>query len=184
MKRNSSVLVVLVTLLAGCAGTPDAPEPKPIPEPKVERARDLAAELQGTLKTALMESLTAGPAEAIEACAVMAPDLAAGLSTDGVRIGRTSHRLRNPANAAPAWVEPLVEEYRETAPGAESQALWIDDSTVGYVEPIYVQKPCLACHGEAVADDVLQEIQATYPQDRATGFHEGEFRGVIWVEID
>ena len=41
-----------------------------------------------------------------------APEIAAGLSTDGVRVGRTSHRLRNPANAPRPWMEPVLAELR------------------------------------------------------------------------
>jgi len=35
-----------------------------------------------------------------------------------------------------------------------------------------------------VAHEVLDEIRALYPDDEATGFRDGEFRGVVWVEIE
>jgi len=183
MNRISVAFLGLVVLLAGCARAPQDSSPEPVSAETVERARAIAATFKGTLKEPLMEGLQEGPAETIDACAILAPDLAADLSVDGVRIGRTSHRLRNPANAGADWLQPLLEEYRQTAPGAEPKAIWIDDATVGYVEPLYVGKPCLACHGEAVADEVLAEIRAIYPQDEATGFREGDFRGLVWVEV-
>jgi hypothetical protein len=130
-----------------------------------------------------MEGLADGPSEAIGACSILAPELAADLSTDGARVGRASHKLRNPANRGGDWVLPLLEEYRQSGPGAQPKAVWVDASTVGYVEPLYVGKPCLVCHGEAVAQDVLAEIRALYPEDAAIGFREGDFRGVVWVEI-
>ena len=46
-----------------------------------------------------------------------------------------------------------------------------------------ISNTCLACHGETVSGEVLEEIRAIYPDDEATGFREGEFRGVVWVEI-
>ena len=183
MIRSGAFSCGLLILFVGCASTPEPARQEPVPVETVERARALAATFKGTLKEALFEGLEDGPAEAMGACGILAPELAAELSVDGVRIGRTSHRLRNPANQAAPWVRPLVEEYRQTAPGAEPKAVWIDDSTVGYVEPLYIGKPCLVCHGEAVQEKVLEEIHAIYPEDNATGYHEGEFRGVVWVEI-
>ncbi len=183
MNRLSVWFAGFVVLFAGCAGAPEAPREEPIPAETVERARALAATFKGSLKEALMEGLQDGPADTIGVCAFMAPEIAAELSVDGARIGRASHRLRNPANEAAAWVQPLIEEYRQTPPGAEPKAVRIDDSTVGYVEPLYVGKPCLVCHGQAVPEEVQQEILAVYPEDTATGFAEGEFRGVVWVEI-
>lgn len=183
MNRFSLSFFGLLTLFAGCAGTTEVAREKPIPADTVERARTLAATFKGSLKTALMEGLASGPAETIEACAFIAPELAADLSVAGARIGRTSHRLRNPANTGAAWVQPLVEEYRLSGADAAPKAVWIDESTVGYVEPLYVGQPCLVCHGETVSGEVLAEIRAVYPEDNATGFREGEFRGVVWVEI-
>jgi hypothetical protein len=52
----------------------------------------------------------------------------------------------------------------------------------GYVEPIGIKPLCLACHGEALAPDVAARIGELYPKDRATGFTEGDLRGVFWVE--
>ena len=183
MNRRCVSVLGLLALLVGCGGAEDATSQKPVPAETVERARELAATFKGTLKEALMEGLQDGPAATIDACAILAPDLAEELSVDGARIGRTSHRLRNPANAGDDWLRPLIEEYRQTAPGAQPKAIWIDDATVGYVEPLYVGKPCLACHGETVANEVLEEIRAIYPEDQAIGFREGEFRGLVWVEI-
>ena len=183
MNRLSALFLLLLALCAACENRPEPARQEPLPPETVERARALAATFKGTLKEALIEGLKEGPAETIGACAILAPELAADLSVDGATIGRTSHRLRNPANVGAAWVRPLVEEYRQTGPGTEPKAVRVDDSTVGYVEPLYVGKPCLACHGAAVDENVLEEIRAVYPEDEATGFREGEFRGVIWVEI-
>jgi hypothetical protein len=131
----------------------------------------------------LMEGLVDGPEHAIGACAVRAPELAAEYSRDGIRIGRTSLRLRNPANGPEPWLEPLLEEYQAAGPGAAPKAVWIDDATVGYVEPLYVGKPCLTCHGEVIAEEVRDQIEAEYPRDNSVGFREGDFRGLLWVTL-
>ena len=44
-------------------------------------------------------------------------------------------------------------------------------------------EPCLTCHGERVSDAVHEQIAELYPDDRATGFKLGEFRGLLWVTI-
>jgi hypothetical protein len=183
MLRCRALAPALLALLAGCSETPEQAREEPVPAEAVEQARALAAQFKGTLQEALMEGLKEGPAATIGACAILAPELAAELSRNGVRVGRTSHRLRNPANRGTAWVQPLLQEYRQSGPGAPSRAVRVDESTIGYVEPLYVSRACLACHGEHVSQDVLAQIREVYPEDQAVGFREGEFRGVLWVEI-
>jgi hypothetical protein len=181
MQRQSlTVLLSLACLLTGCAGQDDSAE---IPQERILQASNLAAGFKATLMATLMEGLVDGPEHAIGACAVRAPELAAEYSRDGVRIGRTSHRLRNPANGPEPWLEPLLEEYQADGPGAAPKAVRIDDSTIGYVEPLYVMKPCLTCHGEVIAEEVRDQIEAEYPQDDSVGFREGDFRGLLWVTL-
>ena len=181
MQRQSLiVLLSLACLLAGCGGPG---HPGEIPDETITEAADLAARFKSTLMAALKEGLADGPAQAIGACSIQAPELAAELSVGGVRIGRTSLRLRNPVNAPEPWLEPLLKEYLASGPGSEPRAVRIDDSTVGYVEPLYVAKPCLTCHGEVIAEEVRQQIVEMYPEDDSVGFQEGDFRGLLWVTL-
>ncbi len=59
----------------------------------------------------------------------------------------------------------------------------IGDGRVGYVEPITVQPLCLGCHGSTLAPGIADELNELYPDDRATGFAAGDFRGLFWVEF-
>ena len=54
---------------------------------------------------------------------------------------------------------------------------------MGYVEPIVMQPMCLTCHGESLAPEIAARISEVYPDDQATGFKVGDFRGVFWVEF-
>jgi hypothetical protein len=45
-----------------------------------------------------------------------------------------------------------------------------------------VEAKCLLCHGDNVSKDIGDKIQNLYPQDKATGFKLGEFRGFIWIK--
>ena len=134
--------------------------------------------LHSTLRAGLAE----GVVEAISACNVDAQDIAEDLSVNGVRMGRTSHRLRNPKNAAPDWVKPVLEGYISGAGDLAPVQMRISDERMGYVEPIYLQPACTACHGNDITGAVAGKIAELYPQDRALGFEAGDLRGVFWVE--
>jgi hypothetical protein len=137
-------------------------------------------------KKDLMATLTAGLAagmdEAIAACNTQAPGIAARYSVDGVVLGRASHRLRNPANAAPDWVAPVLDDYLVADTKPEARVVEISAGRTGYVEPIFLGPQCLGCHGENLSPDVSDRLAELYPDDRATGFAAGDLRGVFWVE--
>jgi len=54
-----------------------------------------------------------------------------------------------------------------------------------YYKPLIVQPLCLTCHGDKLTMDksVREEIKKIYPNDMATGYKAGDFRGVIRVSI-
>ena len=179
-KQSLAVLISMTCLLTGCAAQD---RPPAIPQEKILQASNLALGFKSALMAALKEGLADGPQQAIGACSILAPELAAEYSRDGVRIGRTALRLRNPANAPEPWLEDLLEEYLAAGPAAEPRAVRIDASTIGYVEPLYVGQPCLACHGEVIAEKVREQIAGMYPDDDSVGFREGDFRGLLWVTL-
>lgn len=135
------------------------------------------SELMGELMAALDEG---GPAAAIEVCRNTAPMVAGNVSAQyGVDLGRTSHRLRNPANIAPGWANEFVDERAEmpvylVGPHGE----------LGVLLPIKMKAECQMCHGpaEMIDANVMAAISESYPEDEAVGFTEGELRGWMWVE--
>ncbi len=154
-----------------------------VPAGELVRAQETLQPFKAGLLGALMGALEAGPENAIAVCRERAPQIAAELSVGGIEIGRTSHRLRNPANAPRRWVEPLLAAYVEDPLGAEPAAVWVDDSTIGYVEPIRAVPLCISCHGPAVEPALLAEIRSLYPEDRATDFRTGDLRGLFWLTM-
>jgi hypothetical protein len=166
-----------VLVLAGVATAAQAGD-------ETSRAAAVLKPFKQQLQQALREGLAEGPVEAIGACRLRAPEIAASLSKDGVRVGRTSHKLRNPANASPSWVAPVLARYLAEPKGARTpSSVALPDGRSGYVEPIVTQPLCLTCHGESIAPALAARIRALYPEDRATGFREGDLRGVFWVEL-
>ena len=135
------------------------------------------------LQAALRQGLAEGPEQAIRVCRLEAPRIASALSTEDVRVGRTSHKLRNPRNAPKPWMVPLLAEYRANPKQAQPRAVALENRRVGYAEPIFVQPPCLTCHGDDIPQPVRERLAELYPEDRATGFRSGDFRGMFWAEF-
>ncbi|WP_317932491.1 DUF3365 domain-containing protein [Halioxenophilus sp. WMMB6] len=170
-----------VLLLASAAAQADVSVNKEhVTEERVSEGQALLLPFKQQLMMALKTGLQQGPEAAVAACRLQAPAIAASLSQDGVRIGRTSHKLRNLANVPEPWLQPLLASYlaeRDQPP----QAVALAEGLVGYVEPITVQPLCLTCHGDALAPALAAKINTLYPDDQATGFQTGDFRGLFWV---
>lgn len=153
--------------------------------PTRKAAREAALAAIGDLQQTLLAQVSAsmqqrGPAGTITVCRDLAPKLAEEVgSTHSVRIGRTSHRLRNPRNTGPGWMKPVVEAQRD-----EVVTMAGPGDAVRLAVPIHVAAPCLACHGQPdlLAPEVLSALGEQYPDDVATGFAEGDLRGWFWAE--
>ncbi|RIL05388.1 MAG: hypothetical protein DCC71_10670 [Proteobacteria bacterium] len=177
------MLRALVPFLSAASLVLAAPLAAAQEDPRIARGAAAVAPFQQQLMAALQEGLAQGPEAAIDACRVRAPELARAASSGGVRVGRTSHKLRNPANAPAPWMKPLLAGYLASPADRRPHAVDLPDGRVGYVQPILVQAPCLVCHGESIAEPLRAKLAALYPHDRATGFREGDFRGVFWAEL-
>ena len=167
-----SILLVLV-FVSGPALTQET-------EPA--RGAELLAPMKMGLKQALMAGMQKGPLNASSVCKDQAPAIADALSVKGIQMGRTSHRLRNPANSAPDWVDVALRAYLDENTDRAPRVVPLADDREGYVEPITIQPLCLACHGEILAPEVAAQIKEAYPNDEATGFEIDDLRGVFWVE--
>ena len=86
------------------------------PEQAKQRAKAIGARdaLFGRLSKRLMTAMQdGGPGAAIEVCRDAAPKIAAEVSEEqGLTIGRTSHKLRNPENAPPSWAVDYIGAER------------------------------------------------------------------------
>jgi hypothetical protein len=182
-RRSSLVAVVLtaLTLLVACRAAGPTVEVSPH---EIEMARNALQPFKEQLVDALTSALQEGGHEnAIAVCREKAPLIARELSVGGIRMGRTSHRLRNPDNAPEPWMEPLLEAYLEDPQNPVPRAVRLDDATIGYVEPIYTLSFCLSCHGPSIEPALQQKILSLYPEDRATGFRMNDLRGLFWVTM-
>lgn len=178
-----ALALTLLTNLAGCA-----PDPQAEPDPDAELA--MAEEAMTSLGRRLLEALTTaldegGPEAAVGVCRDQAPGIAAAVSSERVRVGRTSHRLRNPENAPPAWAAGIVARSAGAAANSVERHVVDAGDRLGVLAPIGTLGLCTTCHGDA--DTFPPELRATlaaeYPGDRATGFEIGDLRGWIWAEV-
>ncbi len=183
MTRRRS-LVLLATVLAATALAAD-----PTPE---ERARAAASGLAGELMARLSKELAAGgPAHAVGVCSEIAPRIAAERSVDGLTVRRVTARPRNPRNAPDAFEAARLERFAAAAREGktlEDVVEWTGDGsarTLRYMRPIVIGKTCLACHGDRAGIDpaVRKILDERYPDDRATGYREGDLRGAISVGV-
>jgi len=178
MKSRGTFLAVTGCLaLSGAIAVADAPN-----DPS--RGAELLMPFKSQLKQALLDGMAEGPATAIDVCRVQAPAIAADLAVDGIRLGRTSHRLRNPSNTAPEWVSPVLDSWLAEDTDRAPVSMRIGSGREGYVEPILLQPLCATCHGTEIPADIAAEIADAYPDDEATGFEVGDLRGVFWIEYD
>jgi hypothetical protein len=171
MGRVLVLLLVLLLSLGAAVSVAEEAGPR-----GAELLKPFKQQMMGALKAGLAE----GPAAAVQACSVQAPDIAAALSRDGVEMGRSTHRPRNPANAGPDWAADVLRDYL-AGDDWTPRTVPLGPGREGYVEPIETQALCLLCHGSNLAPDVAEMIRRQYPDDEATGFAEGDLRGVFWV---
>jgi hypothetical protein len=183
---------LLAMMLSGATAALHAEEAPPT-SPR-ERAEAAATDLATTLKTALQTRMQAdGPLGAIDFCQQQAPVLTAEVAArHGVALGRSASKLRNPANAPTPWQQHwLTSMATAVAAGQEvaSQQREVivnaaDTREYRYARALRTEAPCLICHGSAVAEPIRAAIAERYPQDQATGFAEGELRGLLWVSFE
>lgn len=159
-------------------------------EAALVRAEQAAGMLGKTLRSRVMEEMQAGgPLQALAVCADEAQALTREVQErSGVQVGRSSLRLRNPANAGPDWVTAWLTEQGERPAEGVQPVKQIADTPQGKVarviRPIALEGGCVACHGprEGIPDPVKKTLDERYPSDRAVGYRPGDLRGALWAE--
>lgn len=155
----------------------------------VKEASSLASDLKMSLMQNLSEKISKeGVEKAVPFCHANVKVIAKGAAKERIEkyeFGRTSHKIRNTSNKPQPWAEEYIKDFEGTKKGDKSKKYIVKQLENGkrvYLEPLYVEAKCLLCHGENVASNVSAKIKELYPEDKATGFKLGEFRGFIWVK--
>lgn len=139
--------------------------------------------LSGELKSQIVEG---GPIHAIPFCNEQAIPLTDSLASSyNAKIERVAVDYRNPRNRAVGFDTDVYMSYsaqlsdgKMVKPKLHSNE---DGQTVFYA-PIVLKAQCVVCHGEPIeeiSEETLVKISELYPDDLATGFSEGDLRG-LW----
>jgi hypothetical protein len=154
----------------------------------VDEAKSAVMALGGPLKTQLQAALkTGGPAEAVDICHKIAPELARSVSAEkGVDIMRVSLKNRNPELGAPnAWQAAVLNEFEARKQSGEDPKTLsyaqIVDNQFRFMKAVPTAAVCLNCHGSDLKPEVTAKLNEWYPNDKATGYQEGDIRGAFVV---
>lgn len=184
-----SSLLLMASSPALCGGNPDAISTKEISPEEAEltlEAESLVQQFAGTLKPQLQAAMQqGGPVHAINVCAEEAPQIARQLSdSSGWQVKRVSLKARNSGTAVPdSWEREILQQFdQRRAAGELLQQLSAAAAVNGqfrYMKAQGVEPLCLTCHGETLDPQVRAALQQRYPDDRATGYREGQIRGAF-----
>ena len=158
-------------------------------DPNLPQARTLVKQFAGQLQAEVAAGMKAGgPVHTIEICTAKAPAIAAEMSaSSGWQVGRTSLKLRNPANAPDAWELQVLEQFEaRKAAGEPVDKLEFaevvgsgDDRQYRYMKAIPTGEVCLNCHAAEIKPPVEEKLSQIYPLDQARGFSLGDIRGAF-----
>ena len=197
MKNYCLLFIPFLFLLSSCTNSPEVNEAS-ITEIKIIKplgdqiSKDLISSLQTELKKAIQ---TGGILSAIEVCNLKAlpiTDIIAKSTDNNVDIKRTTYKYRNKLNAPDDFEKLALDHFhsiienKEILP--ESYIQKIEEKgeiNFYYYRPLKTGTVCLNCHGtnEIITTQTQSIIQDYYPEDKAVGYKEGEFRGLIRIKF-
>lgn len=177
---------LIMAALAVCLAAPAAAADM---EALVAESRGAIKGFGGSLKGALVAAIEqGGPLHAIGVCNMAAPAIAATQSAAfHGRVGRTSLRRRNAANAPDGWELDVLNAFEDRLAAGEDIAGIDHAEVVGengrqvfrYMKAIPTGGVCLTCHGSDLDPELAAALDARYPDDRARGFALGDIRGAF-----
>ena len=148
----------------------------------IQKGDSIAALMQEVLLQNVMQATkVGGPAFAVAFCNERAMPLTDSLSERyNCRIQRISAKYRNQANKPTENDEAVLLQLNTS--NATKPILKSENGERIYYKPIKIAMPaCLNCHGnegKEIALQTMEAIRKKYPDDLATGYKEGDFRGM------
>ena len=181
--RNRRICMPILLVLASCVAREDV-----VPEGLESQARDIARQFISTLQPTLQNALAeGGPENAIEVCAVRAPEIANDLAVaTNWSVRRVSLKARNSELAVPdGWEREVLEQFEnpEVADAAMTRSAVVNGE-YRYMQAQIALPLCLNCHGENLSTGVSAALRKHYPNDLATGYREGDVRGAISLRYE
>lgn len=198
MRKILIILVgsFLVSGIIGCAdsSTQTNDPQENVTEETTEPSKDYVAMgkeiAQGTFK-ALSSKLKAqimegGVDQALPFCNENAIPITDSLSKlYDAKIERVALDYRNPKNKVIGYDENVYHEYTQELGNGKMVKPKLHTNENGqmvFYAPIVLKGQCVVCHGkpiEEINETTLAKLNELYPEDNATGFAEGDLRG-LW----
>ena len=149
----------------------------------LQQGDSISALVQKVLLTNVMTAMkSGGPVNAVSFCNVHAMPLTDSLAGKyNCVIQRVTDKYRNPVNILSESDLEIWEKISSS--NTTNPVLISENGQIVYYKPIKIAMPaCLTCHGTAGKEidiKTLEIIKEKYPDDLATGYKEGDLRG-LW----
>lgn len=180
--RKTAVFLILIGILA-CDNSLSKKEKENYIIKGKEVAQTSFKEMRGQLVTQMKEG---GPIQGIPFCNEQALPITRSLSDKfNVTIKRTSDKLRNQKNAPSERELEIIQNYKNSLANNEQLVPIVEldiNNKKHFYTPILLKAECLICHGklnESINSETAALVKSLYPNDKATGYEEGDLRG-IW----
>ena len=179
-----SLCLLILSMDCNSGEQPDSTSKTEIATAK-QAIKKLATALQVELKEAMQ---TGGPIAAIGVCNVQAMPITRKVAAEqGLALSRVSLKNRNPANLPNDWQTAVLEDFerRKTSGHKVGNLAWSETVSVDgerefrFMKAIPTAAVCLNCHGTDLSPGVSGVLTDLYPDDRATGYREGDIRGAF-----
>jgi len=149
--------------------------------------------LGGALKGQLQAQMKKDPSglEALAFCTTSADRITKEVNAklpEHAAVRRTALKVRNGKVNSPDRLDKEVMQAFEAQIKAgtltpKTLKVVREGETVRIYKPLVTKKVCLKCHGTTLSPKISEALKSAYPHDAATGFKEGDLRGVIVAEI-
>jgi len=176
----------LLLLFIGCNN------PKELSLSEKEEYLALGDSITGNTQMVLLSNVSKqiqqnGTLGAVDFCSEKAVFLTDSLSSKYThKIQRLTDKSRNPQNQLRSEIDKKAWEELKNNPDHHHLVLQ-ENSSVYYYKSIPLGMPaCLQCHGNPQTDispETIKLIRQKYPQDKATGYEMGDFRGMWKIEL-
>lgn len=182
MKKSIGIISIVLLFVASCQQGLSIKEKEKYTAKGKEIAQATFKRMAGEVEKNMKQG---GVSQAAPFCNAHASELTAEMEEKfNVNIKRTSHKLRNEANA-PTDEEKLILEQFETSisdgMALKPQVTLDEKGLPHFYAPILLKDKCVACHGvlgETMKHETDTIIKVLYPNDKAIGFKEGDLRGM------
>jgi Protein of unknown function (DUF3365) len=185
MKYNVSSLLIFIALLWSCSQSK-------LDDQTYSKFQARGNEISTLAQTTLLANVgqaiqQGGPEYAVVFCNLKASGIIDSLNeVNSCTIARDSEKNRNPENALKSAADKdLWEAFQNST---QSDTVVLSDNKIVYYKRITTAMPaCLKCHGDTEVDInrvTLEKIQSLYPEDKATGYHLNDFRGLWKIEFE